>query len=546
MKSLIATIFLYSFCGNLAIAQNQNWQKDSIKADSIYNIAVVFSNKEPQRASDELKKLIKILDNELIEVYPNQDYLLERKATSKHFLAYYKRRESSFDEALKLYLESIDIRKQINDTLGIPKTLNQLGILWLYQEQYSKAEDYFLQALELSEAYKTIPENISILSNLGTIYLYNKQKQKARKAHQRAIFLADSIDNKRLIASTAANYAILLRKLEQYRENIPYVEKSIKFHKELNNKIGLESGLFALGATYRKLNQPQKAINFFKQAIDLSLELNSKALLPSRYLGISNAYEDLGNTKLALDYFRKYEKALMARKDQAEVKKMADLEASYKYKKQKVVDSLKVEQEKLLQKQEIEAKNKQKITIVITVALFLLLIGLIGYLFLRQKKLLAEKKVLEKIKENFELTKEVSDKEHQVNDLLNENVKHIKDKEQVAENLKKISEQEDGISIKGILADLKVAELEDNKRKIYRERILSSDPSFVNRVKTKFPKLTNTDIEICCYERAGLSRKEIANLRGTTIEAVKSNRYRLKKKLDIPQDLSLKTFVLSL
>jgi tetratricopeptide (TPR) repeat protein/DNA-binding CsgD family transcriptional regulator len=543
---LLTTILLCSICGCLTFAQVPEWQTDSIRVDSIYNVAVEFSNKEPQRANDELQKLIDLIDNKLLEAYPNQDYLLERKATSKHFLAYYKRRESSFDEALKLYLESIDIKKQINDTLSIPTTLNQLGFLWLYQEQYSKAEDYFSQALNLSEKYKTIPETISILSNLGTTYLFKKQKDKAQESHRRAIFLADSINNKRLIASTAANYAILLRKLKQYRENIPYVVKSIEFNQELNNKIGLESGWFALGVTYRKLNQPQKAISYFEKAIDLSLELNSTALLPTRYYGISNAYDDAGNSKLALEYFKKYEKALRSRNDQAEIKKMADLEASYKYNQQRVVDSLKLEQEKLLQKQDLEAHSKQKIAVIVTIALLLVLLALIGYLFLRQKKLLAEKSVLEKIKENYELSQEVENKEYQVKDLLSENVKHIKNTEQVIENLKKVEKQEEGITIKSILIDLKVSELEDNKRSLYKNKILESDSGFVRRLTTTYPLLTKTDIEICCYERTGLSRKEVANLRGTTIEAVKSNRYRLKKKLGISSNVSLKAFVLNI
>ncbi len=546
MKSLISTIILLLFSKCLVSAQDHLWKSDSLRVDSIYNVAVEFSNKIPQRAGDELQKLINIIDNELLDIHTNQSYLLERKATAKHFLAYFKRRESSFHESLKLYLESIEIKKQINDTLSIPKSLNQLGFLWLYQEQYDKALDYFLQAKTLSETYKTTDETISILSNLGTTYLFQKDFDKAKAVHQRALMLADSLKNKRLIALSSANYAILLRKLKLYKDNIPYVEKSIQLHKELNNDIGLESGLFALGVSYRKLDQPKKAITYFHQAIELSNQLNNAALLPSRYLSLSNAYEDAGNIKLALEYFRKYEKALMARKNQAELKKMADLEASYKYQQQKITDSLRLEKENALKAQEIKAQSKQNMTIIISIALSIILIIMLAYFFLRQKKLMAEQKVLQKIKENYELSKTISEKESQVSDLMDETIKQLKKKKHLEERLTQIKKEDRTGDLKHILLDIQTDKYEDSKSLLIKENIELHHSEFLSSLKTKHSDLSKTDLEIASYTKLKLSRKEIADLRGSSVEAVKSAKARLKKKLKLSPDVSLDDYLGSL
>ena len=205
-----------------------------------------------------------------------------------------------------------------------------------------------------------------------------------------------------------------------------------------------------------------------------------------------------------------------------------------------------MEQKKLLLKQKLESDASQRILFISSAFLIALALIFILYLNNRKKKLEVEKLALEKERQNFILTKEVTKKESQLTGLLNENIKHINDKQLIKENLKKIEYQQDSVTIKSILTDIKLSEIEDEKRTLYRNKILANDSDFVKRLATKFPKLTETDIEICCYERAGLTRKEMATLRGTSLEAIKSNRYRLKKKLGLNREHSIRAFLTSL
>jgi DNA-binding CsgD family transcriptional regulator len=68
--------------------------------------------------------------------------------------------------------------------------------------------------------------------------------------------------------------------------------------------------------------------------------------------------------------------------------------------------------------------------------------------------------------------------------------------------------------------------------------------NFLWRVKQHFPSLTVTDLKLCAYLHINLTSKEIAQLLGISVRGVETSRYRLRKKLNIPGEVSLNAFLL--
>lgn len=62
---------------------------------------------------------------------------------------------------------------------------------------------------------------------------------------------------------------------------------------------------------------------------------------------------------------------------------------------------------------------------------------------------------------------------------------------------------------------------------------------FLVTIKNKFPSLTPNDLKLCAYLRMNLSTKEIAQLMNISVRGVEISRYRLRKKLQMPSDVSL-------
>ncbi|MDQ3292337.1 MAG: LuxR C-terminal-related transcriptional regulator, partial [Bacteroidota bacterium] len=67
---------------------------------------------------------------------------------------------------------------------------------------------------------------------------------------------------------------------------------------------------------------------------------------------------------------------------------------------------------------------------------------------------------------------------------------------------------------------------------------------FIKRLRVEYPQLTHRDIKLCTYLRLNLSSKEIASLLNLSIRGVETSRYRIRKKMNLEQDINLTEFIL--
>jgi ligand-binding sensor domain-containing protein/DNA-binding CsgD family transcriptional regulator len=62
---------------------------------------------------------------------------------------------------------------------------------------------------------------------------------------------------------------------------------------------------------------------------------------------------------------------------------------------------------------------------------------------------------------------------------------------------------------------------------------------FLKRLRDQYPQLSPTDCKLCAYLRMNLATKEIAPLMNVSVRGVEASRYRLRKKLGLPNDANL-------
>ena len=68
----------------------------------------------------------------------------------------------------------------------------------------------------------------------------------------------------------------------------------------------------------------------------------------------------------------------------------------------------------------------------------------------------------------------------------------------------------------------------------------------LKKLKSRFPGLTNSDLKVCAYLQLNLSSKEIAQLMNISVRGVEMSRYRIRKKIQVPQEQSLNDFLNSI
>lgn len=70
--------------------------------------------------------------------------------------------------------------------------------------------------------------------------------------------------------------------------------------------------------------------------------------------------------------------------------------------------------------------------------------------------------------------------------------------------------------------------------------------NFVEELKRRHPQITSNDQRLCCFLRLDLNNREIASILHITVNGVEQTKYRLKKKMQIEEQVSLNEYIRSI
>lgn len=83
---------------------------------------------------------------------------------------------------------------------------------------------------------------------------------------------------------------------------------------------------------------------------------------------------------------------------------------------------------------------------------------------------------------------------------------------------------------------IKEANLVEKNKDAYTESISEELSHWSEKLHTKYPDLSKTEVKICYYTHKKLSNKEIASVLFTTVKNIEQHKYRIKKKMKLQAD----------
>jgi DNA-binding CsgD family transcriptional regulator len=104
----------------------------------------------------------------------------------------------------------------------------------------------------------------------------------------------------------------------------------------------------------------------------------------------------------------------------------------------------------------------------------------------------------------------------------------------------------DSPELKKLIKVLSEEEKLDEEWNNFSQHFNSVHGDFLTILKNKFPSLKPHELRLCAYLRMNLSSKEIAPLMSISIRGVEISRYRLRKKLELPTEINLVEYLMSL
>lgn len=498
----------------------ENAKTDSLKVEAYLELCNYQKRRDYNKVIVYCNKIHQILD---AATYNTK---IQRAQTYSHS-GIYKRRRANYVEALKDYYAAEKIYLRNNDSLRLSTIYHNIAFIYRIQKQHRKSIDLFNKARYINlenKQFRKLANNYSMMSacykNMGKIdssfYVIDK-----------AIEYFEIIDYEEGKQQAIANKASLYTILGKYDVALSIYKNYLTYVKSINKQRSIISTQTNIAKVYLQQNNLELALKYINKSLELAIPDGATKILHDAYFTRSSIYKAMKKHALAFEDVLKYTSIEQEINNAKQAQRLKVMEIFNTQEKQRVRDSIiQIQKRRNLL---IEAKNDSLTKLLYgSILLIFALLALIISYFSYRRHLRAKRK-------------QKREEERQQQELHNSN-NALKEIEKLDEPPNKNNEY----IIEKIIAELKEENLAEEKIISLKKEIQSLNKEFLKQLKSKHPVLTKTDLEVCSYIKIGLSRKEVAKIRDTSIEAIKSTRFRLKKKLELSKEIKLDFYIQSI
>ena len=460
-------------------------------------------------------------------------------AKIKNNIANYYYIKDNYYLAMTYYAEVESIAEKLNNDYLRGKAYNGYGLVYMALNEYDKAKEYFEREAEMfwDKDKVSVRSHAITQINIGLLEMNRNNFSEASILFQEALVLAEKINDSAVICDIFNKLGLAFMAQDNYTASQSYIKQAINFSRCLQNNRFYGEAIYNLGLLNVHLNRPVEAEKLFLQAKDISAEVGFKSAEQRANLMLSELKEKQGQYRESLTYYKQYvalNDSILNSKIQ---KKISDFQWEIEVQKNKY------ELELLQEKYESQKIRNYAYVILIISGI---LIALMFYKYMKKSL------KLQKIEnDNLEERIKTADK---INNL--EKFKHLseiesKNKELITLSLQLVSKKDMVNEISSTMTKL----YEDNKmdatsynnlNRIIRESV-STDKAweqfknvfekvhhdFFSRLKRRGPELSENELRLCAYLKINLSNHEIAKIFNINPGTLKTNRYHIRKKLNL-------------
>ncbi len=462
---------------------------------------------------------------------------------------------NDFATASKYYSDALDLTESIGDSVGIATLLNNMGLVYNHIGETDKCIKYYKRSKLIFDLVHHDYEKAQICINLIPVYDKHKDSADIMKCYSEAYSIFKKMHDTLNLSSLMFNMSGYYERIGRFDSAIQILTSVLKNARTLNQKGIICKTLNNLGVFYyRDLNDLKKGRQFIDSSLEISHRISDLAVQMNNLSALSEIEIKTGNYKQGHEYYQQYIE-LRDRIVGGDVKKTIisnDL--------QNKIDKREYEAKLLQQKLNLKGKQNQVLYIsIFSILVFVVMLGSIirvSYRNLKKTNIINELEN-QRLEEQLELDRQINE----IEKLKIDTELETKEKELVSFSLQlitkndllnKISKLSEKYYNNNVLDRQYFNELskiieenfnygrEWNQFKGLFEKI---HHHFFNNLKGNFPGLTEHELRFCAYLKINLQTKEIARLLNISPNAVRTFRYRLKKKFGLNPETSIEEFL---
>jgi len=463
-------------------------------------------------------------------VFSIRDYYHNKNDIEKTALAsFYSGRVfqelKKYEKALQQFLDANQFLKHSQNFNLKGLCQNAIGDIYSKQQLKDKAIIHYKMAKEYFHHAENIKNEIITCKLIGNCLLTQEKANEAFIYYNEALHLTSKYKYKSLQASILMNIGVAYQEVKNFEQAKIYFKKATEYSTDSVNSAKLAANFAHL---YELQGKNDSAIVYLQKALNYLPQEYNNYIAANIYKTWSVLEENNKNYKGALNKYRQYNKHL------------AQIISDNK-------NSALLEIEKKYNLQRIENQNKQLLIerqrlMLVFLSLIILLIVLIFYLSKRSTE--NRRRFIEteqKVEQLTKLARSFDEKEESFRNVL---IRHFDIIRKVAliEGYIKKDERKRGEHFLRKINEIVYGQKDLNWEMLYKT-LNNISNGFFEELKNKFPKLNDSEFQICCLTYIGFNNTEIAIFLNYSLNTIPAKKNIIRKKLGIQNYGNIEDFM---
>ncbi len=212
---------------------------------------------------------------------------------------------SDYPKALEYLGAALSRNEELGNKLGVAADLDHIGSVYLSLSDFTKAMEFHNKALSIAEEIGDTSGVARFLGNIGNVHLSLSDYAKALEYYRKALSFCEELGNKRGVATNFGNIGILYNDLSDYSKALEYLNNALTIDEELGNKTAVARHLNNIGIIYKALFDYPKAIEYYGRALDIAASVGAKNVMAPCLANLGNLHAQLEDYPKAMEYFSK-------------------------------------------------------------------------------------------------------------------------------------------------------------------------------------------------------------------------------------------------
>lgn len=458
-------------------------------------------------------------------------------------IGYMYRKKSDLDKALEYYQRSLLFFSGGNNQEEEALVLSRIGSVYNQLNDYRNAIKYYSLSLDLRNEINDEQGVAASLNNIGMVYMYRQEYDSALSIFFKALEINNDRSNDKYASYNLHNIAIIYDMQGIHDKALEYLDRSIMIKQQRNDQRGLAASYNSKGLISINKGDYAGAVEFLKESEKIARQIGYRENILRNYDNLENLYVTTGNYKKAYEYSKRNASLKDSILNEEKLNSIAEyqtkLETLLKEKENQELKSSLL----LSQKKEEAQRRLQLFLIIFIIILTITTVLIISNLRLRKISLQKDKQLAEKNADQYKSQLDFRNRELASNALfLAQNNELINS---ILNNIRKLKEHTDEKG-KKIILDLILSVKKNSQENAWKEfetRFENVHIEFYKNLQSRFPDLTPNERKLCAFLRLNMTSKDIAAITYLSVRSIETARTRLRKKLRLPADANLVSFL---